>query len=200
MPVVYDLISRRQGLSGGLPISTATVSCDNLDLRLQNQPSLGGRRFPVGLRCEREMANQAIQTGCPANHGTEHATTEPLDENPSSAMVGAPDEASDPTDRQACRREDDYFSDQRIGRSLFGIVWFQKFAGRSSSRSAKSSSTSGPASFSAATTTPSACKASTPSASHYPSTQVAKPQNHSARRASLVPGFPWTALRHCESQ
>jgi hypothetical protein len=48
MPTVGNLVGVWQGSCDGLRISTATVSCDGLDLVLLNQPSFGGRLFPVG--------------------------------------------------------------------------------------------------------------------------------------------------------
>lgn len=52
MPTVGDLIDVWQGSCNGLRISTATVSCDDLDLGLLDQPGLGGCLFPVGQQCD----------------------------------------------------------------------------------------------------------------------------------------------------
>lgn len=41
------------------------------------------------------MPNEAVQTGCPASHGTDHIITEALGENLSAAMGGTTDETSD---------------------------------------------------------------------------------------------------------
>lgn len=52
MPTVGDLIGAWQGSCDGLRISTTTVSCDDLDLGLLDQPGLGGRLFPVRQQCD----------------------------------------------------------------------------------------------------------------------------------------------------
>ena len=52
MPAVGDLIGMWQGLCGGQRISAPTVSCDDFDLRLLDQPRLSSRRLPIWQQCD----------------------------------------------------------------------------------------------------------------------------------------------------
>lgn len=63
MPTVGDLVGVRQGSCDGLRISTTTVSCDDLDLVLLDQPGLGGRLFPVGQQCDCPSAFKIANDG-----------------------------------------------------------------------------------------------------------------------------------------
>jgi hypothetical protein len=53
MPAVSHLFGMWQGLCSGLRIPAATVSCDDFDLRLLDQPGLCGRGFSVGQQGDR---------------------------------------------------------------------------------------------------------------------------------------------------
>ena len=63
MPTVGDLICVWESSCDGLRISTATVSCDDLDLGLLAQPGLGGRLFPVGQQCDCPSAFKIANDG-----------------------------------------------------------------------------------------------------------------------------------------
>lgn len=63
MPTVGDLICVWESSCDGLRISTATVSCDDLDLGLLDQPGLGGRLFPVGQQCDCPSAFKIANDG-----------------------------------------------------------------------------------------------------------------------------------------
>src|SRR5690606_8390146 len=63
MPTVGNLSCVWQGSCDGLRISTTTVSCDDLDLGLLDQPCLGGRLFPVGQQCDCPSAFKIANDG-----------------------------------------------------------------------------------------------------------------------------------------
>src|SRR5690606_16998898 len=63
MPTVGHLVGVWQGSCDGLRISATTVSCDDLDLGLLDQPGLGGRPFPVGQQCDCPSAFKIANDG-----------------------------------------------------------------------------------------------------------------------------------------
>jgi hypothetical protein len=57
--------------------------------------TIGKARRRSTTQRESEMPDQAVQTGCPASHGTDHTIAEALGENLSAAMSCTTDKASD---------------------------------------------------------------------------------------------------------